>query len=359
MVDGPDTERRINVLVTAPIEPADLESIAAVDHSVRVTDAMEQVRSELDLKQDAFIPWARPLAPTHMPRGEASRELDQLLAEAEVIFAWRLPLNLVARAPLLKWVHGVGAGIDLVAGRSGILESDVTFTNSVGTYGVPIAETVIWFMLSLAKKANRHATNKLSHRWERTEFAPRLLHGKTIGIVGLGDIGRRVAELARAFDMKVLATRRSAIEHALNTDGVDELFPPGQLENMLGLCDYLVLAVPLTPETKGMIGEAQLKAMKSSAYIINVARGTVIDEPALIKALKEKWIAGAGLDVFATEPLSPTSPLWDIPNIVLTPHIAGAREGQSALLTDLFCQNLRHYLAGEQLLNVVDKSRAY
>jgi phosphoglycerate dehydrogenase-like enzyme len=175
----------------------------------------------------------------------------------------------------------------------------------------------------------------------------------------MGAIGSRVAELAHAFGMRVLAIRRSVDARQPGEGAVSELLPPSELGHLLEQSDYVVLAVPLTPESTKMIGEAELRAMKPSGVLINIARGSVIDEPVLIRALKERWIAGAALDVFEREPLPSESELWGLDNVLLTPHISGGTPRYMERAVELFCENLRRYLAGEPLRNVVDVARGY
>ena len=200
------------------------------------------------------------------------------------------------------------------------------------------------------------------HLWPRSvvwhQLGERELAGQTLGIVGLGSIGRRIAHLGRAFDMHVLATRREVQQGDQEPD-VDQLYPQQRLQEMLSLCDYVVLAVPLTSETEKMIGEAELRAMRPNAYLVNIARGRVIDEKALIQALQEKWIGGAGLDVVEEEPLAATSPLYSLPNVIITPHIGGESIHYEKRLTALFADNLRRYRAGEPLRNRYDPERGY
>jgi phosphoglycerate dehydrogenase-like enzyme len=186
----------------------------------------------------------------------------------------------------------------------------------------------------------------------------RELAGQTLGVVGLGSIGRRIAQLGRAFGMRVLATRRSVSELDQDRD-VDQLYPLGKLREMLRQCDYVVLAVPLTPETEHMIGEAELRSMQPHTYLVNIARGRIIDEKVLIRALTEKWIGGAGLDVTTEEPLPADSPLFSLPNVNLTPHIAGVSGQYDNRLTTLFAENLRRYRRGEKLHNLYDPQRGY
>jgi phosphoglycerate dehydrogenase-like enzyme len=194
------------------------------------------------------------------------------------------------------------------------------------------------------------------HKLERRE-----LFNQTLGIVGLGHIGRRVAQLGKAFGMRVLATRRSVliVEEGGNNANVDLIYPIRLLRTMLSQCDYVVLAAPLTAETKKLIGEAELRAMKSHAYLVNVARGHIVDEKVLIRALKERWIGGAGIDVTEKEPLPSDSPLFKLPNVILTPHISGESIHYGKRLTALFADNLRRYRAGEPLRNRYDPGRGY
>jgi phosphoglycerate dehydrogenase-like enzyme len=197
---------------------------------------------------------------------------------------------------------------------------------------------------------------KQQKKWQR--FDPGMLDSKTVGIIGLGDIGRETARLAKAFGMNVIAIRRSAHKES-RAKYVDTLLPPGGLHQLLINSDFVVLSVPLTPATANMIGEAELRLMKPGAYLINIARGGLIDEPALIRALNEKWISGVALDVFAKEPLPADSPLWEMPNVIFSPHIAGDMEDYVLRATKLFCENLRRYLTGKRLINIYDRKRGY
>jgi phosphoglycerate dehydrogenase-like enzyme len=225
-----------------------------------------------------------------------------------------------------------------------------------GIHSTPIGEFVLQLMLMFSKQAPLCFQLKQEKQWER--LGTTVLRSRTVGIVGLGHIGREVARLGKAFGMKVMATRRSA-GRAASARYVDVLLPPGQLTRLLSESDFVVICVPLTPETNGLIGEEELGAMKPSAYLINVARGKIVDEEALVKALQEKRIAGAGLDVFATEPLPTDSKLWELPNVILSPHISGGMEDYSEQATGIFCENLKRYLRGERLINVVSKEKGY
>ena len=284
----------------------------------------------------------------------AKSKLDALLAEVEVIFG-RLPENFTARAPKLKWLQAISAGIDRWQ-NTGLMESPVILTSVSGIHATPISEFILGLMLMFVKQAPQCFELKQTKQWQRP--TPTVLQGKTVGIVGLGSIGQETARLAKAFRMRVLAIRRSAKKTGRARD-VDTMFPPEQLAQLLAESDFVVIAVPLTRETSKFIGEKELHAMKPTAYIINIARGSIIDEEALIRALEEHWIAGAGLDVFATEPLPATSKLWELPNVIFSPHISGGHEDYMRHATEVFVDNLRRYVNGQKLRNVVDKKKGY
>jgi phosphoglycerate dehydrogenase-like enzyme len=206
-----------------------------------------------------------------------------------------------------------------------------------------------------------------SGRWDL--YARPELRGSTLGIVGYGSIGREVGRLGRAFGMRVLALRRSAGRteqgYAVAQTGdpageaPERFYPPDALHEMLAQCDYVVIALALTPETMHFFGEAELRAIKPTAYLVNIARGAIVDEAALVRALREGWIAGAGLDVFEQEPLPADSPLWEMDNVLISPHVAGFTPHYDERAVALFAQNLGRYLDGEPLLNLVDKARGY
>jgi len=348
---------KLHVLITASLSEADVDRITAVDPAVEVIYAVEEVRAELGIAATQAVPWGRPMGQRELTRQEASEALDRMLGHTEVIFGWRLPLNLISRAPRLRWVQGVGAGVDLLAGKTGLLQSDVMVTNASGANAIAVGEFALCLMLMIVKKAPRFSANKESCRWEH--FVTPELRGKTVGIVGLGKVGGEIARLARAFGMRVLAIRRSATGREEGVAGVDEIFSPNEFLQMLPECDFVVLTVPLTPETRGLIAEVELKAMKATAYIINIARGPVIKQDVLIQALKEGWIAGAALDVFEVEPLPSKSELWELQNVIISPHIAGYVEQYNVMVTELFCENLKRFLNGEELHNLFDKKKGY
>jgi phosphoglycerate dehydrogenase-like enzyme len=292
-------------------------------------------------------------------------ELGDHLGQAEILCAYAVPADWRERAPHLRWLQYPGAGVDALR-SSGLLDanSGVLVTTATGIHAETISEYVFGSMLMFNWNWPQMVRLQDRHIWARSaswyNLGGRELARQTLGVVGLGHIGRRVAQLGCAFGMRVLGMRRSV--HGSDTqevEGVDALYAPEQLHEMLRLCDYVVLSVPLTRETEKMIGEAELRVMRPNAYLVNIARGRVVDEQALILALKEGWIAGAGLDVTEEEPLPADSPLYSMPNVILTPHISGASVHYDARLAALFAENLRRYRAGEPLLNVYDAARGY
>ncbi len=315
-----------------------------------VLQKIAAVSPAITVKEISIIPGNPPreLSPSGEP-------VDELLAEAEVVYGFLPPQNILARAPNLKWLQTMSAGVDRFAGTE-IWNSPITITGVSGIHAVPIGEYVLGVMLMFAKKSALCFRMQQKHEWKRYE--PSGLRFRTVGIVGLGSIGREIARLCKAFGMRVVATRRSA-KRSAKARYVDVLLPANELRQLLSESDFVVIATPLTHETRGLIGEKEFEAMKPTAYIINIARGGIIDGDAIVHALKEKWIAGAGLDVTSPEPLPPESPLWDMENVILSPHVSGAMEDYIGSATDLFCDNLGRYLEGKRLRNIIDKTRGY
>ena len=301
-----------------------------------------------------------------------AEEVEQSLEESvEVLYTSYLPADL-GRASKLKWVQMHIAGVDNLLDHP-IMKSDILLTTASGIHAATIAEYVFASILSFNRWLPRMLYYQSRREWPRGRwklFARPELRGSTLGIIGYGSIGREVGRIGRCFGMRVVATKRSVsqmrdIGYAAQGTGdregalLDEAFPPERLPEMLSLCDYMVVAVPLTPETRKLIGEAELRAMKPSAYLVNISRGGTVDEAALIRALQKGWIAGAGLDVFEEEPLPSDSPFYDLENVILSPHVAGFTLRYDERASDLFAENLRRYLAGVPLLNLVDKAKGY
>jgi phosphoglycerate dehydrogenase-like enzyme len=281
-------------------------------------------------------------------------DLRASLHDAEILCAYWLPQDWRDLAPHLTWLQVSGAGVDGLR-STGILDEGcpVVVTTSVGIHAIAIGEYVFGSMLMFNRSWPEMVHLQDRHIWPVStswyKFRERELYGQTLG---------SIAQLGKAFGMHVVATRRSLSTVQLDAD-VDQLYPATELQTVLRQSDYVVLSVPLTKETERLIGEAELRAMKPHAYLINIARGQVVDEPVLIRALQEGWIAGAGLDVVGMEPLPATSPLFTLPNVILTPHISGVSARYEQRLTDLFAENLRRYRAGQPLLNRYEATRGY
>jgi phosphoglycerate dehydrogenase-like enzyme len=296
---------------------------------------------------------------TRAEMGEPGR-FAAALADAEIAFGnWSAQWNevvagLPASAPRLRWVQLGSAGADALTPAA--LGSGLTFTTTAGFNAVSISEWVLGCMLMFAKGWPRLFRNQQAHGWERQPVET--LVGKTVGIVGFGHIGAEVAKRARAFGCRVVATRRSFGEGG-GDPLLDAAYAPSEVHRMLADSDYVVLSSALTAETRGLIDADALASMKPSAVLINVSRGEVVDEDALAAALRDGTIAGAALDVAVREPLPADHPLWSLDNIVITPHISGRVADLYALATEIFCDNLARYGAGEALRNQVDPARGY
>lgn len=273
--------------------------------------------------------------------------------------------RLLARAPRLSWVHSASAGVERALTPTA-RERGVVITNARGVFSRPIAEYVLMMILAISRRLPQLLELQRERTWQPLEGSE--LRDLTIGVVGLGSIGRAVATLASAFGCRVLAVRRrvETVERLRgeDVDGLrdiepDEVLGPEGLPALLAQSDFVVLAAPLTSETEGMIDDAALAAMKRGSWLVNVARGRLIDERALVRALGEGRIGGAVLDTFAEEPLPPDSPFYDLPNAIVTPHTSWSSARVLDRSVELFCDNLRRFAAGEPLLNVVDPDAGY
>jgi D-2-hydroxyacid dehydrogenase (NADP+) len=282
----------------------------------------------------------------------ASKALDNALSEAEIMYGFPPPPRLLDRAPLLKWIQSPLVGVEMFL-KPDFIASPVILTNARGLHD-QVAEMAFMLALMLAKRAPACLGNQSKRLW--AQFTPGILSGKTMGILGLGHIGTRIARLAKAFHMRVIVTEIKSIP---KPNYVDLLLPADKLPELLKQSDFVVVAIPLTHETTLLLGEQEFKTMKPTAFFINIARGGVVNEEALVKALNKSVIAGAGLDVFTREPLPENSPLWALPDLILTPHLAGLREDYDSLTVQLFCKNLKRFLSGKELLNVVDKIKGF
>lgn len=300
--------------------------------------------------------------------------VDPAMRDCEALLGHVNPRGLAESAPSLRWIHLAGAGADHVL-RSDLLERrQIVLTNSSGTTAPWMAEYVIGAMLQHSRAFNAALRRQKSHLWSHLEIRAMChpLKGKTLGIVGYGSIGRAVASLAQPFGMEVMALKRNPsdrCDRGWSAPGIGDpegaiprrWFGPDDLAELIGLSDFIVLAQPLTAATRHMIGARELAAARPAAYLINVARGQVVDQNALIDALRAGQLSGACLDVTTPEPLDDESPLWDMENVTLTFHTSAARP--AAIVYDfaceLFAENLRRFTSGRELMNVVDPQRGY
>jgi phosphoglycerate dehydrogenase-like enzyme len=284
---------------------------------------------------------------------------------AEVYLGYGVPRELFVAAVCtensqLRWAHTATAGIASLLYPE-MVGSDVILTNSAGIHGPAMAETVLAMILHFARGFDVAVRAQARHEWAASRFEEefgigREIAGATLGIVGLGGVGRAIARSAGALGMRVIALRRSP---AASADGVELLTGDDALRVLLARSDYVVISVPSTSETRGMIGARELAAMRPDAVLVNVARGEVVDEDALVETLRAGRLRGAALDVFRKEPLPEASPLWDLPNVLILPHVSGTTDRFWGRETELIVDNVRRYLAGEPLRNVVDKAIGY
>ncbi len=277
-------------------------------------------------------------------------EAAATVGDAEVIYAWKFPPELFPRATRLRWLQVMGAGVDWALGPA--LPARIPVTRVPGIFGPWMREYVLGWCLWVTQRAETYRAAQRQRRW-REEVLPDRLGGKTMTVVGLGDIGRTIAAAARALGMRVVGVSRSG-RRVREADRVERVT---RLSRALALADFVVLVLPLTGATRGLIGARALAAMKPTAWLLNLGRGALVDEPALLAALRERRIAGAILDVFPTEPLPAEHPFWGLDNVVVTPHISGP--STPAEMTPVFNQNLARWLAGRPLRHVVDRARQY
>jgi len=332
---------KVRILITFVIEPDLIRKIEEVDPRVEVLYEPDL----LGVPRYACDQHGTPIQ--HTPDQEA--RWSQLLSQAEIIFGYVLHTEvreLPRSAPRLRWVQSPSAGV-----------VDIPLTTASGIHATPLAEFSMIAMLWFVKEAPRMIAEQKRRHWER--YAGTTLKGKTVAVISLGSIGQEVARLANCFGMRVLGTKRMI-------DGVDPaslnaefLYSTRELDSMLSQADFVVICVPHTAETEGLIGERELAAMKQGAVLINIARGVIVDEEALISALKSGHLSGAALDVQTREPLPLDSPLWGMPQVLISPHSGSNVDSENLELVELFCNNLRKYLNGMPLLNVLDKKRLY
>ena len=286
---------------------------------------------------------------------------DEMMAHAadvEVIYARPTP-EFLAAAPKLRWIQAPSAGVDFLMSFPELVESEIPLTNTRGAHGPSIAEHVFALLLSLTRAIPTCLKWQADKMWNRnpsTYRLPREIMGSTIGIIGFGAIGRNVAKRALAFDMNVLAV------DAVAGDGApycDEVWATERLHDLLAASDVVVVAAPYTKQTHHLLGAAEIAAMKEDAYLVVVSRGGIVDEAALASSMHSGHLAGAGIDVTEREPLPVDSPLWDLPNVIITPHLAGSSHQKERRCVEVLRENLLRFGRGEPLINVVDKRAGY
>lgn len=285
-------------------------------------------------------------------------ELKRVLPGAEALFVWdfraRELRDAWGFADSLRWVHVAGAGVDAVLFPELAESDEVTVTNSRGVFDRSIAEYVIGAMLVFEKDLLRTLELQRRKEWRHRESG--MLSGKRLLVVGAGPIGRMISAYAESLGMKPSAVARTARQ---KDPDFERVFASGDLDEALPHADYVVIAAPLTEDTRDMFGKKQFEKMKPEAWLINIGRGATVDEDALIEALREKKISGAALDVFREEPLPEESPLWEMDEVIISPHMSGDFVGWTGALGELFAENFRRWREGEELFNIVDKERGY
>ncbi|MHB1293650.1 MAG: D-2-hydroxyacid dehydrogenase [Anaerolineae bacterium] len=284
-------------------------------------------------------------------------DLASQIADAEIYVGWLTPAVLES-ARALKWIQSPSSGVNMYLSLPGFIASDLLLTSARGTHCACLAEHAFALMFAFTRHIRDYVLAQTQRRWAadlRSTMTE--LTGTTIGIIGLGAIGRAIARRAAAFDMRIIAIDMLPVT---KPEYVEQLGGVEDLDALLSASDFVVVTVPYTDQTANMLDERALRLMKPSAYLIGISRGGIINEQALQRALREGWIAGAGLDVFEQEPLPADSPLWDLPNLVITPHTAGGTQYESRHVIEILRENLGRYLAGDlPLRNQVDKVRGF
>ena len=343
------TPDHVRVLIATPLEPELAERIDAVDPCVTV------------LYEPSLLPEPRyPADHSGVPRALSAADLDRWSglrqqADASFDFDWQDPAGMPVNCPRLRWVQGTSAGIGGFLERNGLADSSLVITTAAGVHGTPLAEFALLGLLYFAKDMPTLAAWKARRHWER--HASSQLAGHRVLLVGLGGVGRQVARLLSAAGLEVTGAGRPG--RSYDVPGVARYLPSDQLDQVLPQVDAVVLACPLTEQTRGLIRARQLGLMRPGAVLVNVSRGGVLDEDALVTALSSGHLGGACLDVFAGEPLPAGSPLWELPNVIISPHSASTVAAENELITDLFCANLRRWLSGLPLRNVYDRAAGY
>lgn len=356
-VYGPTvTSDAVNVAILYPAEwygdraafDEELAALRAIDPRVEVVvaayDEPHDLRTARGAGDDDALRAQAPPVPD---------DVRAALATAEVVLAIDLPFDVADLAPHLRWVQAVGAGTGQLQ-SAGLAPAGITLTSNGGSNSIGIAEFVVGRLLQVTKRFRELDEAQADHRWEALFGAQ--LAGRTLGLIGYGAINQAVAGRAAAFGMEIVATRQRQV---VPEPPVERFFTPDRLQEMLGACDAVVAAAPETRDTIGLVGAAELAAMRPGAFFANVGRGSLLDESALIDALTRGHIGAAALDVASVEPLPADHPLWDAPNVYLSGHCSSSPDALFRNLHGLFRENLQRHLDGEPLLNQVDLGRGY
>jgi len=341
--------QQLTVVIASSLEPDLVERIRAVNP--------ERLHVIFDPE---LLPVPRYVADHHGLRrdlNEAQRQRWRShLAEADILFDfdWMAPAELPRVAPRLRWIQATSAGIGEMVRRAGLFDTGIIFTTSVGVHANSLAEFALLGLLYFYRGVPQLLRWQATRHWER--YTNRELTGARVLVVGLGGVGRAIADRCANFGLEVWGSRRTA---GAPPEGVTRLVPYREIRSALPAIDGLILACPLTDQTVRLIGPDEFAALRPSAVLVNAARGPVVDEAALIEALRGGRLAGAALDVFETEPLPADSPLWDMPNVLISPHSASTVHRENQRIVDIFCENLRRYLDGRPLINLFERAHGY
>ena len=352
-IDTPNKERIYTLLIASYLEAEHVARIRQVDERLHVLYVPELLRPSRYPADHVGRPVTRSV--------EEETAWRKLLAKADILFDFDYTNleELPVLAPNVQWIQATSAGIGQLVRRMSYPERlpDTIFTTASGVHAQPLAEFCLLAMLIFSRNFLSIQEQQTRKHWER--LAGTDLAGRTLGIVGVGKIGQEVARLARPLGLHVIGSKRHIAGVDPMTLCLDELVAHDQLDTLLKRSEFLVLCTPHTDETEQMIGVRELALLPQGAVVINIARGAVVNEPALIEALRSRHLGGAALDVFAQEPLPAESPFWEMPNVLVSPHSASTSDRENRRLTDLFCTNLRRFLDGEPLYNVLNIDKLY
>lgn len=344
---------KVNVLIASFIEEEHVRLISGVDPRIEVVyepDLLRPPRYAAD-----HVGGARERTPDQEARWM------KLLAAADVLFDFDQTHreDLPELAPNVKWIQSTSSGIGQFVAAMGYWERmpKTVFTKASGVHGQPLAEFALMVMLMFRKGLLRVIRDQSRKHWER--YAGTDLEGSTVVIVGLGAVGREIARVCKALRMRVIGVDLPSFPLDSLSSPPDEFFPVDDLRKVLPRAEHLVLIAPHTPDSEKLIGKEELALMPQGAILINIGRGPLVDEPALADALASGHLGGAGLDVFVKEPLSEDSPFWEMPNVLVSPHSGSTSDQENRRITDLFCENLKRFLEGQPMINVLDQNRLY